>query len=88
MSEKEKYLAMADEITSEQMVFVVNMVRAFLDADNARRAAEEEADERIALAAYERYINDPEGEEFMPIEEYIKQFGMTVEELENGKKEV
>jgi len=54
LSEREKYLALADEIDAEQMVFVVNMIQAYLSAEKQRRAAK--LDEAIAKAEASGYV--------------------------------
>lgn len=75
MSNKEKLLAYAEEMTEADLIFVVNMIEAYKAAEQKRREAEEDARD---LEIYKEYLKNPDAMEFMPIEDCAKELGVTL----------
>lgn len=84
MSNKEKLLAYAEEMTEADLVFIVNVIEAYKAAERKRREAEEDArDLQIVNEAMARIESGEE--ELIPLEDVMKELGLTPEDLENEK---
>jgi len=86
MSERERYISLLDEIEEDQLIYIVNMIQTFVDT--AKKKHEDEEDMRLSLELLERYENDPDKDEFIPLEEVMKELGLTQEDIDNAGKDV
>ena len=77
MSNKEKLLVYAEEMTEADLIFIVNVIEAYKAAEQKRREAEEDARD---LQIYEEYLKDPDAMDFKPIEECADELGVTLRE--------
>jgi len=83
MSERERYIALADLMTDEQVTEIINVVLAHL----LKCRMEDERDRQIAAECeniYQRYKADPASEEFVTLDELMDSLGLTEEDIRGG----
>lgn len=68
MSNKEKLLAYAEEMTETDLIFIVNVIEAYKAAEQKRREAEEIAECKRIFEECENNDDEP-----MPLDDYVAQ---------------
>jgi len=83
VSEKERYLSLAEIIEERQFTDIINTVLERL----LELRREDEEDKRIALECermYEEYENDPEDSGAISFDDMMKELGLSEEDLKNA----
>ena len=72
MSNREQLVQMAQSVPEEQAIFAMHLLKSYLDA------LEEMRDDAFCLALNERYLENPDKGEGVPIEELAVRLGVTL----------